>query len=89
MLHSELDARWPDVGTQVTQGRDKGSGGRGRNRGPLQDKGAMLGLAHTPSVITLGCLDEGDKRGGGQGLLLELTRLRARYGYCNEVESKR
>jgi len=49
---------------------------------------ATLSLAHTPSVITLGCLDEGDKRGEGQGLLLELTWLRARYGYCNEVESR-
>ena len=64
MLHSELDARWPDIGTWVTQGRDKGLGGRGRNRGPLQDKGVTLGLAHTPSVIALGCLDEGDERGG-------------------------
>ena len=47
-----------------------------------------LGLAHTPSVIALGCLDEGDERGEGQGLLLELTWLRARYRYCNKVESK-
>jgi len=47
-----------------------------------------LGLAHTPSVITLGCLDEGDERGEGQVLLLESTRLRARYGYCDKVESK-
>ncbi len=50
---------------------------------------AMLGLAHTPSMIALGCLDEGDERGEGQGLLLKLTQLRARYGYCNEVEEKR
>jgi len=35
----------------------------------------MLGLAYTPSVIALGCLDKGDKRGEGQGLLLELTQL--------------
>jgi len=27
--------------------------------------GAMLGLAYTPSMITLGCLDEGDERGEG------------------------
>ena len=27
---------------------------------------ATLGLAHTPSVIALGCLDEGDERGEGQ-----------------------
>ncbi len=50
---------------------------------------AMLGLARTPSMITLGCLDEGDKRGEGKGLLLKSTRLRARYGYCNKVEERR
>ncbi len=49
--------------------------------------GVTLGLAHTPSVITLGCLDEGDEWGEGQGLLLELTQLRARYGYHDKVES--
>jgi len=27
--------------------------------------GVTLGLAHTPSVIALGCLDEGDERGEG------------------------
>ena len=48
-----------------------------------------LGLAHTPSMITLGCLNEGDERGGGQGLLLKSTRLTARYGYCNKVEGRR
>ncbi len=32
--------------------------------------GVTLGLAHTPSMITLGCLDGGDERGEGQGLLL-------------------
>ncbi len=31
----------------------------------LYKTGAMLGLAHTPSVIALGCLDEGDERGEG------------------------
>jgi len=49
---------------------------------------ATLGLAHTPSMIALGCLDEGDERGEGQGLLLESTRLRARYRYHDKVESK-
>jgi len=72
----------------VIQGRDKGSRGQGRNRGLLQDKGAMLGLAHTPSVIALECLDEGDERGEGQVLLLKLTWLRARYRYHDKVESK-
>ncbi len=38
-------------------------------------------------MITLGCLDEGDERGGGQGLLLESTWLRARYGYRDKVEA--
>jgi len=46
----------------------------------------VLGLACTPSMIALGCLNEGDKRGEGQGLLLELTWLRARYGYHDKVE---
>ncbi len=50
--------------------------------------GVMLGLAYTLSVIALGCLDEGDERGGGQGLLLESTWLRARYRYCDKVEFK-
>ncbi len=49
----------------------------------------MLGLACISSVITLGCLDEGDERGEGQGLLLELTRLRARYEYHDKVEGRR
>ncbi len=47
-----------------------------------------LGLAHTPSMIALGCLDEGDERGEGQGLLLKSTQLRARYGYCDKVERR-
>ena len=49
----------------------------------------MLGLAYTPSMIVLGCLDEGDERGEGQDLLLELTQLRARYRYQNKVEERR
>ncbi len=48
----------------------------------------VLGLACTPSMIALGCLNEGDKRGEGQGLLLESTRLRARYGYHDKVERR-
>ncbi len=69
----------------VTQGRDKGL--RYRVGTEVYYKtGATLGLAHTPSVIALGCLDEGDKRGEGQGLLLESTWLKARYGYCDKVE---
>ena len=53
-----------------------------------ESRGAMLGLAHTPSMIALGCLDERDERGKRQGLLLKSTQLKARYGYCNKVESK-
>ena len=29
--------------------------------------GTTLGLVHTPSVITLGCLDKGDERERGIG----------------------
>ena len=49
----------------------------------------MLSLACTPSMIALGCLDEGDERGEGQGLLLKSTRLKARYGYHDKVEGGR
>ncbi len=48
--------------------------------------GVTLGLAYTPSMIALGCLDEEDKRGERQGLLPKSTQLRARYGYHNKVE---
>ena len=85
MLCSELDARLADVaaGSHARQGQ--GFGDRCRNRGSLPTW-AMLGLARTPSVIALGCLDEGDERGEGQGLLLESTWLKARYGYHDKVE---
>ena len=39
-------------------------------------------------MIALGCLDEGDERGEGQGLLLKSTWLRARYGYHDKVERR-
>ncbi len=85
VLCSELDARLADVaaGSHARQGQ--GFGDRCRNRGSLPTW-AMLGLAHTPSMIALGCLDEGDERGEGQGLLLESTWLKARYGYHDKVE---
>ncbi len=73
---------------RVTQGRDKGFRGDGVGIEVYYKTWAMLGLAHTPSVIALGCLDEGDERGEGQGLLLESTWLRARYGYHDKVESR-
>jgi len=37
-----------------------------RNRGPLYDRNNTRSSLHL-SVVTLGCLDEGDKRGKGQG----------------------
>ena len=86
MLCFKLDARLADIAPGSHARQSKGSGEECRNRGSLQDRGN--GLAHTPSVIALGCLDEGDERGEGQGLLLELMRLRARYRYCDRVESK-
>ena len=88
MLCSELDARLVDVaaGSHARQGQ--GFGDRCMNRGSLPTW-ATLGLARTPSMIVLGCLDEGDERGEGQDLLLELTQLRARYRYHNKVEERR
>ncbi len=88
MLYSKQDTRWPDIGmrghtmaeTRVQEDR-VGTEVYYRTR-------ATLSLAHTPSVIALGCLDGGDERGEGQGLLLNSTWLRARYRYCNKVESK-
>ena len=88
MLHSELDARLADIAASSHARQEQGFRGSYRNRGSLQTW-AMLGLAHTPSVITLGCLDEGDERGEGQGLLLKSTQLQARYGYRNKVERRR
>ena len=70
------------------QGKSKGSG-KGVGTEVHYVAWVMLGLAHTPSVITLGCLDKGDKRGEGQGLLLESTWLRARYRYHDKVERRR
>src|SRR5216683_6086541 len=87
LLHSELDARLADVAASSHARQEQGFGGSSRNRGSLWTW-AMLGLAHTPSVIALGCLDEGDERGEGQGLLLKSTWLRARYGYHDKVEGK-
>ncbi len=56
------------------QGKSKGSG-KGVGIEVHYMVWAMLGLAHTPSVITLGCLDKGDERREGQGLLLKSTQL--------------
>ena len=47
LLHSKQNARCPNVGTVVMQGRDKGLGeGGGRNRGSLQDRGNAWSSPH-------------------------------------------
>jgi len=74
VLRSELDARLADIAAGSHSRQEQGFRDICRNRGSLWTW-ATLGLAHTPSVIALGCLDGGDKRGEGQGLLLESTRL--------------
>ncbi len=74
LLHSKLDVRLADVATGSHARQEQGFRDRHRNRGSLQ-MWVTLGLARTPSMIALGCLDEGDERGEGQGLLLESTRL--------------
>ncbi len=71
----------------VMQGRDKGLWEGCRNRGSLCDGNNAWSSLH-PSMIALGCLDEGDKRGEGQGHYLSRLGFRARYRYCNKVESR-
>jgi len=64
VLCSKLDARWPNIGT-YSHARQR-QGFRDRVGTEVHYKiGVTLSLAHTPSVIALGCLDEGDKRGEG------------------------
>jgi len=87
ILCSKLDARLADVAADSHARQRQWFGDRCRNRGSLPTW-ATLGLAHTPSMIALGCLDEGDERGGGQGLLLKSMWLRARYGYHDKVERR-
>ncbi len=72
----------------VIQGKSKGLRDKGVGTEVYYKTWVTLSLARTPNVITLGCLDEGDERGEGQGLLLELTWLRARYGYCEQPRTK-
>ncbi len=57
-----------------TQGRDKGLRERCRNRGSLYNRDNARLSPHL-SVITLGCLDEGDKRGKGQSCYLSQLGL--------------
>ena len=45
------------------------------SRGPLCDRDDTRSSPH-PSVVALGCLDEGDKRGDGQGCYLSWLGLR-------------
>jgi hypothetical protein len=52
--------------------RKAGTGGQNifvGSRGPLHDRDDTRSSPH-PSVVTLGCLDEGDERGDGQGRYL-------------------
>ena len=65
MLHSEWDARWPDIGMWNHARQRQGFKGDGVGTEVHYKTGATLGLAHTPSVIALGCLDERDERGVG------------------------
>ncbi len=88
MLRFKLDARLADIATGSHTRQEQGFRDMCRNRGSLWTW-VMLGLARTPSMIALGCLDKGDERGEGQGLLLESTWLSARYGYCDKVERER
>jgi len=57
------------------------------SRGPLCDRDDTRSSPHL-SVVALGCLNEGDERGGGQGHKLELTQLRARHGCHNKSRIK-
>jgi len=45
------------------------AGDRCRNRGSLYNRDDTRSSLH-PSMIALGCLDEGDERGEGQGCYL-------------------
>ena len=45
------------------------------NRGPLCDRDDTRSSPH-PSVVALGCLNEGDERGDGQGRYLSWLGLR-------------
>jgi hypothetical protein len=51
---------------EVTQGRDGGMGSLQGAEVLLHDGDNTRSSLH-PSVVTLGCLDEGDERGEGQG----------------------
>jgi len=65
MLRSEWDARWPDVGTWGSHKAEIRVQGDRVGTEVHYKTGVTLGLACTPSMITLECLDKGDKRGEG------------------------
>ena len=52
--------------TKVTQGRDRGWNVLQGTEVLLRDGDDTRSSPH-PSVVALGCLDEGDERGDGQG----------------------
>ncbi len=56
---------WPDVGMRGHAKAETRVQGMGVGTEVHYKIGAMLGLAYTPSVIALGCLDGGDERGEG------------------------
>ncbi len=65
LLCFEWDARWPNVGMRGHARQRQEFREQGVEAEVYYKTGAMLGLAYTPSMITLGCLDEGDERGEG------------------------
>jgi len=64
VLHSRLGARWSDV--DVTKSLRAGVGRVQGTEVLLRDWGDTR-LSPHPSMVALGCLDEGDERGDGQG----------------------
>jgi hypothetical protein len=69
MLCSRLGTRWSDI--DVTKSLKAGMVGEQfvGSRGPLRDRDDTRSSPH-PSMVTLGCLYEEDKRGKGQGRYL-------------------
>ena len=69
LLCSRLGTRWSDVDVMKSLKAGTGDGMFVENRGPLRDRDDTRSSLH-PSVVALGCLDEGDERGNGQGCSL-------------------
>jgi hypothetical protein len=55
------------------------------NRGPLRDRDDTRSSPH-PSVVALGCLNEGDKRGNGQGCYSSWLSLRPEMDSATRIE---